>query len=160
MTSYTAESAAADIATQGGNCTEIDRWLNDGWDAHVRGLPFNNFALTLGPGFFFKCAQSSVWSLTGYPLQQASTINLATGWNLISIPYSSTPLTAEDLLAGINAQGGNCLEVDCWLNGGWSAHIGGLPSNNFAIENGKGYFVKCSVSQQLHTMIQLLRGDN
>jgi hypothetical protein len=141
---YTAESAAAEIAAQGGNCTEIDRWLNGGWDAYIRGLPFNNFSITLGAGFLFKCAQSSVWSLAGYPIQQPNTIALDAGWNSIAIPYSAAPLTAAGLLAGINAQGGTGLEVDRWLNGDWSAYIYGSPLNDFAIENGKGYFVKCS----------------
>jgi len=50
------------------------------------------------------------------------------------------------LLAGINAQGGTGLEVDRWVNGDWSAYINGFPLNDFTIENGKGYFVKCSAS--------------
>jgi hypothetical protein len=141
---YTAESAAAEITAQGGNCTEIDRWLNGGWDVHLRGLPFNNFSIEPGSGFFFKCAQASVWSLTGYPIQQSNAVNLDAGWNLIAIPYSSAPLTAAGLLTGINAQGGSGLEVDRWLNDAWSAHTNGSPLNDFAIENGKGYFVKCS----------------
>jgi hypothetical protein len=143
---YTAESAAAEIAAQGGNCTEIDRWLSGGWDAYIRGLPFNGFSLAPGAGFLFKCAQASVWSLTGYPIQQPNTFTLDAGWNLIAIPYSSTPLTAASLLAGINAQGGTGLEVDRWLNGEWSVYTNGSPLTDFAIENGKGYFVKCSAS--------------
>jgi hypothetical protein len=143
---YLAESAAAEITAQGGNCTEIDRWLNGGWNAYVRGLPFNNFALAPGSGFFCKCTKPGVWSLTGYPIQLASVIQLNAGWNLISISHSATPLTAQSLIAGINAQGGQCLEVDRWLNGGWNAYIAGLPFNNFTIENGQGYFVKCVTS--------------
>ncbi|MBP7687683.1 MAG: DUF362 domain-containing protein [Thermoflexales bacterium] len=140
---YTAQSALADITAQGGNSTEIDRWFNSGWNAYIRGLPFNNFAVTSGAGFFFKSTQASSWPLTGYAIQQASALALSTGWNLIALPVSA-PLTASSLLADINAQGGACTEIDRWWNGGWNAFIGGLPFNNFAIENGRGYFVKCA----------------
>ena len=143
---YLADGATAEITAQGGNCTEINRWLNGGWSAYVRGLPFNNFALAPGSGFFCKCTKPSVWSLTGYPIQQAGVIQLNAGWNLISISHSAAPLTAQSLIAGINAQGGNCSEVDRWLNGGWNAYSAGLPFNNFAIESGQGYFVKCATS--------------
>ena len=81
--------------------------------------------------------------MSGYALQQAAAITRNTGWNLLALPVSA-PLTASGLLADINAQGGACTEIDRWWNGGWNAFIGGLPFNNFAIENGRGYFVKCA----------------
>lgn len=50
-----------------------------------------------------------------------TTASLATmpGWNLMALPI--TPLasyTAQAVLDQINAQGGNCTEVNRWLNGG------------------------------------------
>lgn len=143
-TGYTAESLATEINAQGGNCNEVDRWLNGGWDSHVKGLPFNNFAINLGAGYFVKCTQSSIWSIQGTPIIQAIPLNLYVGWNLVAVPYAPVSLTAESMLSEIGAQGGNCSEVDRWLNGGWDSHVKGLPFNNFSIDAGKGYFVKCA----------------
>jgi hypothetical protein len=71
-------------------------------------------------------------------------VELYAGWNLIGLPRLSGPLTAEGLLVGIEAQGGACSEVDRWLNGGWDAHIKGLPFNDFELTSDQGYFVKCT----------------
>ena len=57
-------------------------------------------------------------------------IPLVAGWNLVAIPVKRTPAhTAQSALNEIGGQGGNCSEVDRWLNGGWDAHINGLPFN-------------------------------
>jgi hypothetical protein len=141
---YTAESMGDEINAQGGNCTKLDRWYG-GWDTHVNGLPFNNFSINIGAGYFIKCTQSSTWTLQGATINQPNSVNLFPGWNLISVPYLPAPLSAEGMGDEINAQGGNCSEVDRWY-GGWDFHVNGLPFNDFAIEKGKGYFVKCSVS--------------
>jgi len=50
----------------------------------------------------------------------------------------------ENILDDINSQGGDCSEIDRWLNGGWNAHINGLSFNNFEVKPFEGYFVKCS----------------
>jgi hypothetical protein len=74
-------------------------------------------------------------------------IPLNYGWNLISLPVSPTvSYTAQSLLAEINAQGGNVTEIDRWnqVTGEWVAYISGGPFPNYAIELGKGYFVKCN----------------
>ncbi len=144
--SYKAESLLQDINGQGGNCNEVDRWLNGGWDSHIRGLPFNNFSINIDTDYFVKCAQNSNWSLQGRTMNQPMRINLAAGWNLVTVPYTTAPLTAESMLNEITAQGGNCNEVDRWLNGGWDSHIRGLPFNNFTIQTNQGYFVKCAAA--------------
>jgi len=48
VTSYTAESVCDEIISQGGDVVEIDRWYASGWDGHICGLPFNDFAIELG----------------------------------------------------------------------------------------------------------------
>ena len=71
-------------------------------------------------------------------------LNLVSGWNLVGLPFQPTPLTAESLLNGITAQGGNCSEVDRWSSGGWISHTKGSIFNDFPILKTDGYFVKCS----------------
>ena len=138
---YTAESIASAINAQGGNCTEVDRWLNGGWDSHVQGLPFNDFAINQATGYFLKCTKLGTWSFQGNPFNQAMPLNLFAGWNLVGIPYAPTALTAESMSDEMNTQGGNCAEVDRWLNGGWDSHLNGLPFNDFAAETTKGYWL-------------------
>jgi hypothetical protein len=45
-----------DATWQGGECTELYRWLGNGWDGHFRGIPYNDFDLTSDGGYFVKCA--------------------------------------------------------------------------------------------------------
>lgn len=143
-TSYLAQSWLDELNAQGGGCTEIDRWRNGGWDAHVNGLPFNNFPIDLGQGYFAKCSLASAWTLSGWSLAAGVPTTLQPGWNLVSVPYPESGYMAQSVLDGINAQGGNCTEIDRWRNGGWDAHLNGLPFNNFSIAPDQGYFVKCS----------------
>ena len=62
-----AEAALDDIVAQGGSAIEIERWWNGGWDAHVRDLPFNNFTLELGRGYFVRANAASTWTRSGTP---------------------------------------------------------------------------------------------
>ena len=132
------------INVQGGDCSEIDRWLNGGWNAHIDGEGFNNFDIFTGEGYFIKCTQSGNWTLEGITLSAGVSLELIAGWNLIGVPHPVTGYTAQSLLDAINSQGGACSEIDRWLNGGWNAHIDGVSFNNFDIIQDVGYFLKCS----------------
>lgn len=129
---------------QGGACSEIDRWLNGGWDVHVNGLPANDFVVEPGQGYFLKCTAASQWTLEGFTYDAAVPLTLQPGLNLVGVPYPPAGYTAQSLLDAIAAQGGACSEVNRWRFGAWDAHIDGLPFNDFAIEPDQGYFVKCS----------------
>lgn len=142
----TAQSWLDAINSQGDQCSEINRWLNGGWDAHINNLPFNDFVVEPGKGYFLKCNATSQWTLEGFAFAAGVPIILQPGWNLIGVPHPPSGYTAQSLLDAIASQGGACSEVNRWLNGGWDAHIGGLPFNNFSVEPDKGYFVKCSQS--------------
>ena len=98
--------------------------------------------IEVGEGYFAKVDGTAVWGVLGTTLSPGITIELTAGWNLVSFPHD-VAFTAESLGAEINSQGGSCVEVDRWYAGGWDSHIFGLPFNDFAIEPGKGYFVKC-----------------
>ena len=59
----TAQSLLDLINSQGGQCSEIDRWRFGGWDAHINGLPFNDYSIDLGSGYFAKCSANASWIL-------------------------------------------------------------------------------------------------
>jgi hypothetical protein len=113
--------------------------------AYVAGLPFDDFAITPGQGYFVACASGFDWLWQGYPIQTSVHLNLAVGWNLVSVPYPTT-YTAQSLLAAIAAQSGSCSEVDRWGASGWEAYVAGLPFDDFAIVPNQGYFVACSAA--------------
>jgi hypothetical protein len=144
--SYTAKALLQAINSQGGNCVEIDRWLNGGWDSHLLAFQFNNFAIEMGRGYFVRCTQASSWGVRGTPRTTPVTVSLYADWNLIGVPYSPSALTAKSLLTQANGQGGNCSEIDRWQNGGWDSHLLSQQFNNFPIESYRGYFVKCTVA--------------
>ena len=145
LTPYTAEGVCDEINSQGGDVAEIDRWYASGWDGHICGLPFNDFAIELGSDYFIRSNAVSTWTIEGYEVTTGVPPDLQIGWNSIGIPHTDA-YTAESLCDEINDQcgDGTAVEVDRWYASGWDGHICGLPFNNFAIEIGKGYFVKAS----------------
>jgi hypothetical protein len=56
-----ASDLLADIAAQGGNCSEAARWRFGAWQAHPRGVPVNVFDLTNYEGYFVKCAGNALY---------------------------------------------------------------------------------------------------
>jgi len=51
-----AQDVLTGIATDGGTCSEIDRWLTGGWDPHLGSQPANNnFAIVPNDGYFVRC---------------------------------------------------------------------------------------------------------
>jgi hypothetical protein len=70
---------------------------------------------------------------------QASS-SLRTGWNLVALSLDPvTPMTASTLCASL----AGLLEIDRW-DGGWDGHLCAIPSNDFPIELGRGYFLRVS----------------
>jgi hypothetical protein len=73
-------------------------------------------------------------------------LSLAAGYNLISIPLMpDKAYTAEALGQAINAQGGRCVTVISYKNeeGRFYSHPVGTAVENFPVEVGNGYFVRC-----------------
>ena len=56
----TAEELCQEIIGQGVTAVEIDRWYAGGWDGHICGLPFNDFTIERGKGYFVKAASAGV----------------------------------------------------------------------------------------------------
>jgi len=58
-TAYKAQDILTLINAQGGAATEIDRWYNSTWEGHINNLPFANFSIEAGKGYFIKCTGGS-----------------------------------------------------------------------------------------------------
>jgi hypothetical protein len=72
-------------------------------------------------------------------------MTLQPSWNLITLPLQPvSPYNAETLLVAINAQGGQCTEIDQWDGDGWLSHPLGASYELFPVTMGKGYFVLCT----------------
>ncbi len=59
---HTASSLASAINAQGGEVTEIARWVNGGWSAYLAGFPFNDFAIQAGQAYFIRSSKTSTWT--------------------------------------------------------------------------------------------------
>jgi hypothetical protein len=140
----TAESLLRLINLQGGQATDVNRWQAGSWNTHVAGLPFNDFALEPGRGYFVKAVRASTATIAGRVPTSAPAISLAAGWNLVAFPSMPAGATAESLLQSMATQGVKVAEIDRWYGGSWSSHLIGLPFNNFAIEAGAAYFIRTS----------------
>lgn len=140
-TSYTASDLCQEIEDQGGDVVEVDRWHAGGWQGHVCGLPFNDFPIDVGIGYFVQSSSVSTWTVAGFKISYPVPLDLQVGWNSVSIPHTDA-YTAKTLCEEIISQGVAAVEIDRWHAGGWQGHVCGLPFNDFPIERGKGYFVK------------------
>ncbi len=141
---YQAEGLCQDINGDGGSVTECDRYAGGRWEGHVCGLPFGNWAVEDGRGYFVKSGGTSVWHQQGLCIPLPICIPLSIGWNAISRPPGSAAVTAQGACEAVAAQGGCPAEVDRYANGRWEGHVCGLPFNNFSLDPGNGYFVRAT----------------
>jgi hypothetical protein len=149
-TPFTAASLIANVASQGGTVTQLDVWNESTgmWMSYMPGTSTPNFPLPMGSGAFLKVTVGTTWQVTGTAPTSGVPINLVTGLNLAGIPYSTTPLTAASLLAGIAAQGGNVTQLDTWdeTTGMWKSYNPGAGTSDFDIVNWRGYFLKSTAT--------------
>ena len=147
----TAPQVCAAINASGGPGTafEIDRYVDGGWESHRCGLPPNGYALEPGKGYFIRMSRPAAWVMNGTPHEGRLTYDMVAGWNLIAFPGLIGRYDAEQVIVALNAASavGTSLpatEIDMWEDAGWQGHLAGLPVNRFAIEDGRGYFVRLS----------------
>jgi len=129
-----------EVNRQGGNATGVYRWQAGGWEGYLAGLPFNNFPLEVGRGYFLRTDRGSNWRPAGLPLGGPVAVALPAGWSLIAGPAGHT-WTLSALADSINAQGGEVVEAAAWVAGGWQGFIVGLPFNDLPVQPGQSYFV-------------------
>ena len=137
--------AALNASGGSGTAVEIDRWEAGGWEGHLCGLPINPFPLEIGRGYFVRATRGTSLTYTGTPVGTGRTASLQAGWNLVGLPGVAAQYDAPGLLAALESASGTAgtaIELDRWEAGGWEGHLRGLPVNRFAIEEGRGYFVR------------------
>jgi hypothetical protein len=144
---YTAHSLLQAINGATSVCTEVDRWYRNAWSAHYyNDEGTNNFAISMGAGYFVYCTGSRSWNLEGGNLTAGITLNLISGWNSIGVPHPSGH-TAHTVLQGIAGGGGACSEIDRWYRNAWNPHLYADPgTNDFSVDQSQGHFVRCSGS--------------
>jgi hypothetical protein len=137
-----AEDLCDAITNDCGGPAEVDRWVNGGWEGHICGLPFNDFSILPGEGYFVRSECPSLWCQDGAVIASPLRIDLFLGWNSVSLPLWAVEGTAESVCQEIEVQGGDAVEIDRFVNGGWVGHICGLPFNDFPVVPGEGYFIR------------------
>jgi hypothetical protein len=92
--------------------------------------------------------QGAAYDLGAHELPRCrKSLDLAAGYTLIALPLDPlAPMTAETLAAQINAGGGTCTSVIEYRDGSFVTHPAGTAVQNFTLEVGKGYFVRCAAA--------------
>jgi len=144
---------AAQFAAQGGVVTQILAWTGssqafDPWSASQPAN--NNDPVVTGQGYFIQVTTvptSGFWQVTGAPINSSVALNLVNGFNLISIPSSTSNYTYSTLSDAISSAGGVVTQILAWTASSqafdpWSAS---QPANNNdpVDTTGKaGYFIQ------------------
>jgi hypothetical protein len=149
-TDLTAPAVCTALNTTGGAGTavEIDQYVDGGWIGHRCGIPPNGFSLVPGKGYFVRVQKPVVWTVYGTPPDGRMTHEMQAGWNLIAFPGMTGRYDAPGVLGSLNLIAGApagvvvATEIDRWQDAGWEGNRPDVPVNKFAIEDGRGYFVK------------------
>jgi hypothetical protein len=121
------------------SCTVICRFnaSSQSWVTHVVGIPYNDFPIIDGLGYFVYVNNNSILNVTGYPLESV-TVSIDAEWNLIGW-YHDSVTSAASLGENIT----DCTTV-CKFNAtsqSWVTHVMGIPYNDFFIERGMALFI-------------------
>ncbi len=146
---YLAQDMCDDISGDGCAPSEIIRYMREAgvWEIHICGLPFNNFPIENGKGYFVKSSDSCDWLQEAPLIPTPLAIQLGAGYNPVCLPsWWAGASVAAELCQEINGQSGSVTEVIRYVRdtGAWETHICGLPFNNFPIAPGVTYILKCS----------------
>jgi len=137
-------ATAEDLAQAIPYCTDVYYWdaASQGFLGHVKGLPFNNFAIVPGYPYIVNVSKDTVWTVAGsYSDTSFHLITTdITDINHIAVPLGKSDLTTADQL-GQDIP--NCTDVYVWDVAAQAliGHVVGLPFNNFAVKGGYPYFV-------------------
>jgi hypothetical protein len=152
----TAEGLAQQINAQGGTCTSVIAYdsATGAFVTHPAGTAVSNFDVVTGRGYFVRCTAASTWRILGFRFNALSgDVPLTTGYTLVSLPVEpSAPraYTAEAAAIEINAQGGGATQIIRYdeTRGQFVTHPVGTAVENFSLELGRGYFVRCTNSSR------------
>jgi hypothetical protein len=149
----TAEDLVQQINADGGDCTSVIAYdtAQGAFVTHPAGTAVGNFVIEVGAGYFVRCTRISTWKAKGYALNtQRYAISLKAGYNLIGLPLEPVPLTkytAEGAGIEINSQPpGGATQIIRYnaSTGQFETHPIGTAVNNFTLDLGRGYFIRCA----------------
>jgi hypothetical protein len=141
---YTAASLAAEVNGQGGTCTAVLKYDGGAFTTHVVGSGIQNFTVDVGKGYFLRCTAGSTWTVTGTAFTATSVpLSLSAGYNLVGLPIEPDPANPYTA-ARVGSEAGTATQVLQYVSGAFQTHVVGAPGNNFTLEAGRGYFVRCS----------------
>jgi YD repeat-containing protein len=125
-------------------CTIAYHWTGSSWQLHLAGTTLNDFTLNDAEGYFVYCGWdvSPTVDVVTSGISFDSTFDV--GFNLVSLPSSMDGTLIEDVLVNINSQAPQCGFAYRFTGTQWQVHLAGYGLNNFAVEDGEGYFVYCT----------------
>jgi alpha-tubulin suppressor-like RCC1 family protein len=143
----TASVLCSRLDTAGGasTATEIVRWEVGAWESHRCGIAANDFVIDPDRGYFVRATKSASITLTGTPADPKQGRVLEGGWNLVGFGTSAAMMDAPTVVSSLDGAAGitgTALEAARWQAGAWEAFQRGLNVNRFALEQGRGYFVR------------------
>jgi hypothetical protein len=137
-------TTAEELAQAIPKCSDVFYWdaAGQGTVGHVKGLPFNNFAIYPGYPYIVNVTEPTVWSTAGAYITPSSNLITTNGTDInhIGAPLEKTSLTTAEML-GQDIPG--CTDVFYWDTDGQGTvgHVVGLPFNNFSVHAGYPYYV-------------------
>ena len=134
-TLFTAESLGCIIP----NCSVVCRFNTDSqtYTTHVVGLPYNDFPLLNGTGYFIYISNDTMWTLEGTYIPVV-TVPIHPEWNIIGWPSEENTTAA---ILGTSIPG---VTVICMFNAQtqqFMTHVVSLPYKDFIITGGMGLFI-------------------
>jgi hypothetical protein len=93
-------------------------------------------------GIFVLASAAGTWLPSGTPYTASQSLSLASGWNLVAIPYPPGGLSTTDITR--EATGCNVQEIALYTNGSyqvWTPSGSGAP---FTVPTWQGVWIECS----------------
>jgi len=84
------------------DCDRVVRYKTDTGmnDTHIINLPFNNYEINVGQGYYVKCnSQPDLNILPGTPITSQINVNLVSGYNFIGVPYTENAVSSDNIAA-------------------------------------------------------------
>jgi alpha-tubulin suppressor-like RCC1 family protein len=128
-----------------GTVVEVVRWEAGAWESHRCGIAANDFSLDPDRGYFIRATKSTSIAISGVPSDPKQGRLLESGWNLIGLGTTASFMDAPTLLASLDGASGTtatALEAARWQSGAWDSHVRTAPVNRYALDPGRGYFVR------------------
>jgi PKD repeat protein len=123
-------------------CTVITKFNADTQDfsTHIVGIPWDDFPIEDGVGYFAYASTDSIFTMTGSPITTVM-VDIYPNWNIIGW-FNQNHTSAESLGENIT----DCTLVILFTSQTqtFTTHVVGTPWNNYAIKRGMAIFISSS----------------